>query len=222
MWNQTRCEMSGCRCWHRRRCLVGAALFTSKRSALCSPLLHLKRSFVGKEKDIQHRKSRTPWSSRPTRHRTWGRKSRAWLLWWRYRALRTCGICGEVGWWCLLVVEEERGKRRGSKLKATGGVCDVYYTCCPTLLPRPLRVELTRKTRTHTHTHTLPEGEGDGVTWTGWRWGGGAHAGSKREASGVASPHPPHACASIPFVCLVILNHRARECRPYRVMSTPP
>lgn len=47
-----------------------------------------------------------------------------------------------------------------------------------------------------------------------------------REASekraGLLPPHPPVTCASIPFVCLVILNHRARECRPYTDMSTPP
>lgn len=62
-------------------------------------------------------------------------------------------------------------------------------------------------------------------------WGGSAHAGSKRarERAGLLPPHPPPAtCASIPFVgrqagrCVVILNHRARECRPYRDMSTPP
>lgn len=51
---------------------------SSVRVTVCQ-LSVLLFSIIGEE-DLQHRKSRTPWSSRPTRHRTWGRKSRAWLL----------------------------------------------------------------------------------------------------------------------------------------------
>lgn len=36
----------------------------------------------------------------------------------------------------MVMVEEEGGKeRRGSKLEAEGGVCNVYYTCCLTCSP---------------------------------------------------------------------------------------